>query len=339
MSVSVEIVKGSFADFKRAGQEEPTNSWCGNFKRFTGCILPHDFVTLEEINYKDMVYIHPTYMSCDKPSCRIDYKRGFARKEAQKCEERFNAIQGSLMPDHFSVSLGEKDWGVSVLLMAKKAMAAAEVRGLTGGCWVYHQERFKPSRGGWYFAPHFHFVANGEYVGKCRACKKFDFACEAVCGDCDGFEARTRREYYKDGFVVKIAEQEDTGKKGVRKSIFHTMYYQLDHSSYQISAKRHNIVRWFGSHSYRKAKVKVVKKYAGCPLCSSRLKPLDYLGDDPRILGLMRRRTMGEDRDTLTHLHENGVVVWKERVEEVPAYMLKYLGRESEDFVRYGDLD
>ena len=333
MSVPVEVVKGSFDDYERVGQHEPTNSDCGKYKRFTGCIKPHDFVTLEGINYKDMVYIHPTYMSCDKPSCRVDYKRGFARKEAQKCEERFIAIQGSVMPDHFAVSPSEKDYGKSVTELYKLAQKAIEVRGLTGGCNCYHQERYKPKR----FSPHFHYVANGEGVAKCRACNKFEWASEAVCGDCDGFEARTRREYEKDGFIVKIAEDRE-GKKGVRKSIFFTMYYQLDHCFYRISAKRHNVVRWFGTHSYRKAKVKVVKKYAVCPLCSSRLKVLDYSGDDPRILGLMCRRTLGEDRDTLTHLHEHGVVVWEEREEEVPAYMLKYLGRESEDFAN-GHLD
>jgi hypothetical protein len=241
-----------------------------------------------------------------------------------------------MIPEHLAVSPSKKDYGMSVPRLYEKALKAAKARGLTGGNIIYHQERYTPERG-WYFSPHFHFLSYIDGGYKCRECKKSAWASESTCGDCDGFEARTRREYKKDGFIVEVAKDRE-GKKAVRKSIFHTMYYQLDHASYQISAKRRNIVRWFGTHSYRRMKVKVVKKYVGCPICSSRLKHMDYTGDDPKILGLMRRRMRSEDRDAIVDAFENGVSHWEDVAEEVPAYMFKYIGRESERFV-YGHLD
>lgn len=324
MSVVLEVVKGSFADYKRVGQEEPTNSFCQTWKGFVGCMdgVKHDLVTLNGVNYKGKGYVHPIYVSCNKPSCRLCYKKGWAVHEARKVAGRFVGANASIKPDHVVVSPSEKDYGVSVPLLMKKARKAAEARGVNGGVIIYHQERFKRRRG-WYFSPHFHFIAYIDGGYKCRGCAKGVHPSKLVCGDCCGFEARTRRLNEKDGFIVAIAKDKKTGVRGERKDVFGSAYYQLHHSSYRVSAKRHNVAVWFGTCSYRRLKVKVEKTHPVCPICGSGLKRLDYTGNDPEILRLKCRRMRSEDRDVITDICQGGVPVWEEIVEEVPAYMVR----------------
>lgn len=58
-----------------------------------------------------------------------------------------------------------------------------------------------------------------------------------------------------------------------------TAWYQLNHSSYRVGAKRSNVATWFGCCSYRKLKVTVEKKKDLCPICHEELLKLHYLGD------------------------------------------------------------
>lgn len=165
-------------------------------------------------------------------------------------------------------------------------------------------ERFTRVRG-WFLSPHFHFLAYFSNGYRCRHCEKLPIACKAVCGACSGFEGLTRRLNEKDGWIVKVL--------GERKTLGGTAYYQLNHSSYRVGAKRANIANWFGTCSYRKLKVVFEKEHRVCPLCQHELVKLEYSGNDENILVLMRfRRCHSEHLDFYADLCESGRRVWVE---------------------------
>ena len=80
-------------------------------------------------------------------------------------------------------------------------------------------------------APHFHYLGflDGGY-GSCRGCSKSN----QDCWGCKDFEGLTRRLNVADGHIVKV--------KGARKTIFGTLWYQMNHMT---------IIREKSSHSYR----------------------------------------------------------------------------------------
>ena len=91
-----------------------------------------------------------------------------------------------------------------------------------------------------------------------------------MCGGCSGFEARTRRFFEKDRYIVKVL--------GERKTIFGTVWYQLNHSTIRTNVKRPHASTWFGVCSYRKLKVRVEKRKSLCPICGEELVRLHHLG-------------------------------------------------------------
>jgi hypothetical protein len=99
----------------------------------------------------------------------------------------------------------------------------------------------------------------------------------------------------------------------VRKTVGGTAWYQLSHASYKVTAKRANVVTWWGTCSYRRLKVKIEKESCVCPICQHDLVRLKYSGDNAEILGLMRfRRCHGENLDFWSDLVEGGRRVWVE---------------------------
>jgi hypothetical protein len=113
---------------------------------------------------------------------------------------------------------------------------------------------------------------------------------------CDGFEARTRELFQKDGYIVKVL--------GKRKTIFGTLWYQLNHASYDSSVRNFHIATWFGVCSYRKLKITPEKRKQLCPVCNSELVEIRYVG--------LNSEQFRDKREGFADLVEDGVVVWVE---------------------------
>ena len=118
---------------------------------------------------------------------------------------------------------------------------------------------------------------------------------------CGGFEARTRRLFEKDGYIVKVLDK--------RKTIFGTAWYQLNHASVKIGVKRFHVSTWFGVASYRKLKVVPEKREVVCPICQHDLIVLRYFGD--KYFETDRCST-NFVRDSFEDMYENGRCVWFE---------------------------
>jgi hypothetical protein len=73
------------------GHGEQTNAECGKFKRFDGC-LNVDLHNAVRWFFPDLpkgsVYVRSVYHSCDKPTCPVCFKYGWAVREATRMERR-----------------------------------------------------------------------------------------------------------------------------------------------------------------------------------------------------------------------------------------------------------
>ena len=113
--------------------------------------------------------------------------------------------------------------------------------------------------------------------------------------------------YEKDGCIVKV--------KGKRKSVYHTAWYQLNHSSIKKGVKRFHVATWFGVCSYRKLKVTVEYRKSVCPICRHELVEHRYFGNNPDVLGVIRSgRRSCDKRRGYADLMEDGQIVWVEKV-------------------------
>lgn len=279
---------GNFGEYRLVGNGQRTNEKCGKFYGFYGCLNVdlHDKITLDGVSHKGKVFVRKFFHSCDKPTCPICFKRGWAVREASaierrlaQCSKRFGVVE------HIIISVPEADYGLSFEKLKAKTIKILANRGVHGGVLIFHAFRYRNSEEafrkcapmGWYWSPHFHclgYIKSG--YSKCRHCIKSSMACLS----CDGFEGRTRRCYEKEGgrsgsgYIVKVA--------GKRKSIHGTAWYQLNHSSFKVSSKRPVIATWFGTCSYHKLKVTKDKKEGTlCPICQHELEKLHYVGERP----------------------------------------------------------
>lgn len=159
--------------------------------------------------------------------------------------------------------------------------------GISGGLIVFHPARYanakesveKGVKMGFYFSPHYHVVGfiKGGY-SRCRGCKYNNKYDRDRCRACEGFEGKVRRLNERDGFIVKVL--------GERKTIWGTVYYQLDHLGVTVENSGYHNVTWFGVVSYRALKLdeedlkEVDADHSLCPLCQKELQDLRYLGSD-----------------------------------------------------------
>jgi hypothetical protein len=272
----------SYGDYQLVGHGKQTNAQCGMFKRFDGCLNVdlHNAVRWFFPDLpKDSVYIRSVYHSCDKPTCPICFKYGWAVREATRMEKRLNEASKRFgLVEHIVVSVPKNEYGLSLESLRNRAVKIMKNRGIIGGSLIFHAFRYRNrhvSREsglpiGWYWNPHFHCLGfvGGEGYGKCRRCKGAD------CYACNGFEGVTRSENKKDGWIVKVLEK--------RKTVGGTAWYQLNHASIRRSgSKKSHAATWFGACSYRKLKLingKDVGIKHKCPICSCDLVRVRYLG-------------------------------------------------------------
>ena len=304
-----ENIWGSYGNFRLVGHGKVTNEYCGQYRSMYACsrVELHNRRTLDGANFKGKVYFKPVFYSCDKPSCPKCYKFGWAVREARSIEDRSKEASKRFgLVEHIVVSVPPEEYGLSYEGMRRKIRKVLESRGIIGGVLIFHAFRYDLNKH-WFWSPHFHclgFIFGG--FSRCRNCKKEG---RYRCYDCDGFKGKQVRGYREDRYIVKVLSK--------RKSVYHTAWYQLHHSSIDISKKRFHVATWFGVVSYRKFKFTAERRKALCPICGHELVEHWYNGSNPKILAILSSdRGSCELRKGFANLVEDGRVAWIERVKK-----------------------
>lgn len=290
----------TFGDFQLVGNGSQTNQYCGRYIGLKGCLRTdlHKLTTLNGVNYEGKIDRRLVHHWCNKPSCPICYKKGWAIRQARritvrlkKASERFGQIE------HLTISLPMKDYGLSLKFMRRKVKKLLRKRGVIGGCIIFHGFRYN-LRKLWYFSPHFHVV--GFILGGYSTCRKCPtkWACKASC---KGFDSRAWRLFQKDGYYVKVF--------GKRKTIVGTLYYQLNHATIIKNVKRFHAYTYYGNVSYRKLKVTVELRKAVCRICNHDLVWIRYHGDKAIVTD---RNSPFYERMSFEDIEEGGLTVYVE---------------------------
>lgn len=305
----VENCNGDFGDFQLVGHGKVTNEYCGRYIGIKGCLNVdlHNIVTLDGKNYKGKIYRKFVYHFCNKPSCPVCYKKGWAVRQAHNIESRLaEASKRFGQVEHIVATVPPKFYCLSYSDLRKKMRAVLARRGVIGGVMIFHGFRFNLRRY-WYWSPHFHvlgFILGGY---KCRTCEKIRET--GKCGienrECSGFVNRNYRCYEKDGCIVKVM--------GKRKTVGGTAWYQLNHSSVDRTKKRFHVSIWFGVCSYRKLKVTVEKRRSLCPLCKYELIDIQYNGKKRLVTD---RNSPDFKRESFEDFIEDGLPAWSEKVKK-----------------------
>lgn len=301
---------------------------CGRFYGFNGCVHTelHDVTTFDAkgnaVNHKGKAYISKRFRYCNRPTCPICY-RHWAWRESLRVETLIKEAEKKQgKAQHIITSVPSSDYDLKFEGLHKKAVNTLYVRGIKGGCLIFHAFRFRRKsivengvripKGRPYWSPHWHtlgFLANG--YGKCRHCPNNRdgqgwIKETAKCLTCDGFEGRTRREYAKDGYIVKVKEE--------RKTIQGTAWYQLNHCSIRPDKRGSHAVTWFGTCSRKKlvltkAVMKELRETRKCPICGMELVELRHMGfEGARIASEFWIKDWEEDA-----FDKDGLPVWVEK--------------------------
>jgi hypothetical protein len=302
---TVPILKDAWAKFGKyelVGNGLQTNEFCGKFIGLMGCLRDdlHRIMTLDGFNYAGKIFRRLVHHWCNKPSCPVCFKSGWAVREAGNIEarlkeasKRFGAVE------HLSISVPVKDYNLDLESMRRKVIKLLKKRGVVGGVLIFHGFRYN-LRKQWYWSVHFHvlgFILGG--YSKCRNCSR-KWNCKAGCG---GFDDRAWQLFQKDGYYVKVF--------GKRKTIFGTAWYQLNHSTIDVTKKRFHVATWFGNCSYRKLKVTVEMRKAFCPICKHDLVRIRYFGGKAIVTD---RSSPCYERDSFEDYEENGRIIYVELV-------------------------
>jgi len=293
------------------GHGDVGSDCCGKLRHLRGCLggengERHDKVDVYGHDFRGKCALQNVFMRCYSPRCPTCFRSGWAKGEADIGEARLlEASKKFGLVEHGTASVPLRDYDRLLRMDAKEFKAywrmvegLLQVRGVVGGVSMFHPARYNPVDG-WHWSPHFHFL--GVVVpsyGRCRRCT--DRVCEGRNREFErckvnGFEAVTRRENLKDGFIVKIFSRRGKawntffmdGKKvrisGDRDNILGTLFYQLSHASLIVDSKRANVVRWFGVCSYRKLKVSVERRKQLCPICDYEFVQIRCLRSDAEV--------------------------------------------------------
>lgn len=304
--VSLHSVHFRFGIHELVGHGEVGSEFCGQFRRLDGCLGrngAHDRVDVYGHNFHGKVALQKTFMRCNSPRCPTCFRKAWAKREAERGTARLNEASKKFgLIEHGTASVPLRDYDMLLRMNAKEFKAywryvesLLSARGVVGGISMFHPARYNPVDG-WHWSPHFHFL--GVLVpsyGRCRRCT--NRVCEGSNGEfekckANGFEAVTRREYEKDGFIVKIFGRRGKawktyfidGMKVVVPSdednVFGTLVYQLSHAGFIVGSKRASVVHWFGVCSYRALKVTVLKRKQLCPICDGEFEQIRRLSFD-----------------------------------------------------------
>jgi hypothetical protein len=253
--------------YSPVGRNVKSSEFCGRWVSFLVCknVEGHKGISLAGTDCTGKVVVRHNHMWCTKSSCPVCFIRGWSVREARSIAGRFVEAdkRGFGKVEHIMVSVPIVDRDLPESVLRVKARRALFDRGVIGGCMIFHGFRVDRDRHVLAWGAHYHVLGYIEGGYCCRDCKK-------SCVGCSGFEARTRREFEKDGCIVKVLDE--------RKTIFGTAWYQLNHATIRIGIKRFQSVTWFGVCSYRKFKSEKVKSENLCPACGEDMVRSVYVG-------------------------------------------------------------
>jgi len=237
---------------------ELKNETCGLWKTI-GC----DNVWGHPENKK---FVKHSKISCFRSCCEYCWLEKWLARESHRSTQRienyievFKHLQFArspqlqrkyLNPIHVIVSPSWNDKFMSFDKLKEKARKLINQAGIEGGLMIYHPFS-KPTEENpkWTIRPHFHVI-------------------------CFGWVVNTKKISDSDGWVIK--------NKGLRDSLFSTIYYQLSHTG--VSDDVHSIT-WFGSLGYRakyadRFKVEDDEEHGFCDFCGCMLVNFEYVGLD-----------------------------------------------------------
>jgi hypothetical protein len=258
-------------DFVPVGRLLPSSPWCGVYTSILVCdhmeLHEGKFVGDEDCSGK--VVVKPQHMFCNRAGCPICFDRGHATREARAIEVRLNkgVELGFGKPEHVTVSVAVADRELPERVFREKCRMALLDRGVIGGEMTFHGYRIDRVRNVLHWSPHYHclgFIKHG--FDECRECVHD----RGDCASCDGFKGREVRGYAKDGYLVKVL--------GIRKTVFGTAKYALNHATIKVGIRRFQSVTWFGICGYRKYQSGKVKAEVKCPACDSVMVKKVYVG-------------------------------------------------------------
>lgn len=256
------------------GRGDKSSVTCSSWRSFSVCFRVdlHADKFLGGVNCTGKVIVRHNHFWCHKSSCFVCFIRGWSVREARSIEGRIDkAVELGLGEvEHVVVSPSVADRDLSESVLRKKCRSALAVRGVSGGCMIFHGFRIDRKRRVLVWSPHHHtlaFVSSG--FDRCRKCVKLNTLFCSM-SDCTGFEAVTRREHKKDGYIVSVKER--------RITTFGTAWYLLNHATIRIGIKRFHTVTWFGSCGNRKFGSKKSEVEILCPVCKSPMVKSMHMG-------------------------------------------------------------
>jgi hypothetical protein len=225
------------------GHGKQTNAYCGRWLKFKICkrVELHSQANLAGVSHAGQVFVRKIHRSCNNPRCPVCCFSGWAKREADKIAQRIEVASKRFgKPQHIIVPVPESDFGLAEFHNDKLRVKIKSLlfdRGVVGGCLIFHGFRYanfqesieKDVLYGWRWSPHFHCIGFILGYGKCRSCSKLGKVGVYSCAGCDGFEARTRRFYHKDNYLVKVMDE--------RITVFGTAWYQLNHSAIKVGSE------------------------------------------------------------------------------------------------------
>jgi len=225
---------------------------------------------------------------CDDPKCTVCFLRGWAVRRARALTAKMTLGEGMGFGkvEHIIVSAPLEYAKLDpkrVRALATKAMVR---RGVKGGGEIFHGYALNRVAKNLSWRMHFHVLGWLESEYKCRDCPKAHVSPKGgvVCEDlrCRGFEARTRRWFEKDGFIVRVLPE--------RKTVMGTAWYQLSHATIKSSAfNRSHVITYFGVCANRRFGSRAVVEPCVdvCEACGSEMERVFYVGSKriPKDLG------------------------------------------------------
>lgn len=224
----------------------PKRESCNTFK-YLICPNRHELGT----------WLQSVRLSCFRSVCEACGLTKWLPREAnrvtQRIEKYFELPQNrNRKPIHVIVSPSWDDKFLSYDILKRRLRELLDRAGVRGGVVFFHHAGSPNKSNGhqWVVRPHFHVI-------------------------CDGWITDPRKIVARNGWVIK--------NKGIRKSVFSSVFYLLSHTS--VCDQRVSSVSWFGTMSYR-------AKYASelvvdddtpgyqCQYCLEKLVPATFVATD-----------------------------------------------------------
>jgi len=235
---------------------------CGKFKTL-GC-----FNVFYHPN--NQALIQHTKLSCFRSACEYCWMEKWLARESRRATLRIENYQKVIKeigktrftnPIHVIVSPAWKDKFMRYDLLKKRCRELLDEAGIVGGLMIYHPFSLDKKKMKWVSRPHFHVIGFGWVHDTKKICDE-------------------------NGWVIK--------NKGVRKSLYSTIYYQLSHAG--VSDNIHSVT-WFGELGYRSKYAEQIKveneepndycEFCGKILVNAEFRATDRPPPDFEFVGLV----------------------------------------------------